>query len=449
MPMVNLEQEPRDGFSRRLLFPPASRIATHNAFAFVMLFLLVPVHGVLLYKGVALITIWAVLSLGLGRFPARLSRTDKLVALSCMLLTVVILGVDLSINPAMGALQKATSSLFFLAPFFLIQRMRVLDWRSVLDRIFLGAAIGGAIILPVVLFQHYVLLEERVAGFSRNEGPFSVLTLLAFGLSCLFIRARRRSLENVIGAAGATGSLLALFLTGMRGAWPALLVIVPAVLWARRVDIEALWGHQRSLAKSVAVAAILAVGVGFMIVAGPAIFDRVTELGSNISLLDQDPTAQTSLNIRLDLYHAAFQAIAERPWFGWGISRQWQAVAPYLTPQIIGGQSFNHMHNAILSVAIDAGLLGVVAMLLVLASPLIVALRWLRSEQGEDRLAFALVVLASFVIPGMTNVMFFYPILDGLWVLCVSALCAATPYSASEALTADGMASPTYSTAEP
>ena len=420
------------GLLARLVYPSPCAIASRNAYAFVVLFLLVPVHGVLLYKSVALISVWAFISLALGRFPSRLSPTDRLVGFSCLILTGVIMGVDLALNPALSALSKATSSLFFVAPFFLIQRMRVLDRRSILRWAYLGGAIGGVIILPIVLVQHYVLMEVRVSGLSRNEGPFSILTLVSFGLSCLHVGASRKPVENAIGAVGALGSLLALLLTGMRGAWPALIVIVPVVLWARRGDMKALWARQRPSVRAFAVCGILVCLLGLLVISGPAIFQRFAQLGGNIALLDQDPTAQNSLSIRLDLYNAALRAIAEQPWFGYGISAQWKAVAPYLTPQIIGDRSFNHMHNIVLSVLIDAGLLGIVALAAVLAAPLVVAWRWRRAEGGEDRLAFALVVLAAFVIPGMTNVMFFYPILDGLWVLCVSTLCAATPYRASD-----------------
>ena len=410
-----------------LLYPPQDAIARRNRIAWVVLFAMVPLAGSVLSVSVALLAIWAAISLVLGRFQFRLTAADRPVVLSSLLFVLILAVTDFLHQPPLGAALNALSMLFFVAPAVLVSRMRAGEGGPVLPAVYRGAAIGGCVLLPIVLTQYFLLGMQRVAGFEGNPGPLSVVALLTSGLALLDLSSKNPAGRNVLALVGALGAIVALFLTGMRGSLPALPLVILIAIVARRHMLFGYWrdGGVRRRALAVASGALAVAAVGFVV--APPLLARLAETEANLGLLSTQPYAMTSIALRVDLYAAAWQAFLERPLFGWGASGLWKAVQPHLDPTLYNGFSFNHLHNIFLTVGVEAGLLGIAALIATIAAPLWTAWRWRALPAGHDRLAFAAILTSAFLIPGMTNIMFFHDILDSVWALSVATLCASVP----------------------
>ncbi|MEX6504859.1 O-antigen ligase family protein [Jiella sp. M17.18] len=410
-----------------LLYPSPDAIASRNRISWVLLFAAVPLAGSALSVAIALLAIWAGLSLVLGRFRFRFAAPDRPIVLSNLALVAVLVVTDFAHQPPLGAALKAVSLFFFVTPAVLVSRMRVGPAEPILPAVFRGAAIGGCLLLPIVLTQRFIFEIVRVYGFEGNAGPLSVVALLTCGLALLDLSPKRSAGRKALALTGALGAIVAVFLTGMRGSLPALPLILLVAVAARRQTLLGYWRQATARRRLLAVifGALAVAAVGLVVV--PSLIMRLAETKANLGLLSTKPEEATSIALRLDLYAASWQALWERPIFGWGESGMWQAVQPHLDPRLYNGFSFNHLHNIFLTVGVDAGLLGILAVIFVVAAPLWTAWKWRGAPAGRDRLAFAAILVCAYLIPGLTNIMFFHDILDSVWALSVSTLCASIP----------------------
>ncbi|KAB0679561.1 O-antigen ligase family protein [Aureimonas leprariae] len=373
---------------------------------------------------------WALISLLFRRFVWRFERSDLPVVLSTLFFFLAIAGSDVfhgfeAGEPARAA-RHVGERLLFLLPLLLIPRMRCSRFPDTLPPAFLGAALGGTLLLPICLLSPG-LANGRVDGFSGNEGPFSIAALLAAGWSLLALREGAGRLQRALAVAGMLGGALAVVASGMRGAWPALPLVLFVALVARRRAIAALWRGTSPLlrvALAAAGGAILA-GAAFLL-AAPLVL-RVRMLVGDLSLIAADVDFGTSTSLRRDMYEAATQAIAARPWFGYGESGLWRAIKPYLDTNAFAGFSYTHLHDVFLTVGVIAGFVGLAALVALVAAPLWTAWAARRTEGGNSRLAAAAILTLAFLVPGLTNIMFLHDILDSIWVFAASLVAASVP----------------------
>ncbi|RYE86413.1 MAG: O-antigen ligase family protein, partial [Hyphomicrobiales bacterium] len=170
-----------------------------------------------------------------------------------------------------------------------------------------------------------------------------------------------------------------------------------------------------------------AIAAAVVAVALPVIHSRIGQMWADLGLIAANAETPTSLNLRKEMYGAAVRAIEAQPWFGYGSENHWAAVTPYLNRTTFEGLTFSHFHNIFLTVGVDAGLIGIAALILMILSPLYVAWRARSTLGGGRRLAAALILFVAFVGAGMTNIMLFHDILDAVWVFSLALIAASVP----------------------
>jgi len=232
----------------------------------------------------------------------------------------------------------------------------------------------------VTLFPPVRLGNENTVFGSVAVAPFVLLAALP--LSGFLEPARlRRAVVMVIGAIGLPLALL----SGSRSAWLAIGIaaIVLAMPLARRLRPRRRWGpRELGAAGAVLVAAML--GVAF---AWPRI------------------TAVTSLVYRTELWRDTLLAWIANPMLGIGpgtMPYARQAAAPPLTFPV----HQPHSHDLLLGVLGDAGIVGLLAAMALVAAFVITAGPW-RTRTARGRAAFA--VLAGFAVAGLFEDLTFLP----------------------------------------
>jgi hypothetical protein len=111
----------------------------------------------------------------------------------------------------------------------------------------------------------------------------------------------------------------------------------------------------------------------------------------------------TSLNQRLAMLQAGWKAFLEAPWRGHGGQNRFKAAAPYLPENF---EAFSHLHNDFLTHAVAGGVPAVVLLCLILAFPLLCALR----RPNRDRILTALLFSGAFTGTALTNNVLFVDI---------------------------------------
>lgn len=136
-------------------------------------------------------------------------------------------------------------------------------------------------------------------------------------------------------------------------------------------------------------------------------------------------TFDTSITVRLALYESGLRMLRASPMFGWGLGSFPHAFAPFQDDSIPG--IVDHIHNDWLELALDCGLVGLVAF----ALSIIVlwcksALALLRADSGESRMivAGALAAVAAYSLHGLVDFSMHVPANAALFLCIVGSLSA-------------------------
>ena len=285
----------------------------------------------------------------------------------------------------------------------------------------IGGALGGALLVG---FQRLAL------GMDRPGGLLNAITtgdlLVCFGLLALAAAVDQRAGgKTAWPALGAAAGLAGALMTGTRG---ALVALLPAAILFYLHARGALGGRTREL-----VAASFALVVAGYAIPQTGAQARVAQGIDDVRSWYAGGSAYTNMGIRMELWKAAAQLVAERPLLGRSLAQAKRDMArrvgegeldPVVLPAV-------HFHNDALHVLVTGGLAGLFAWLSILVAPLVFFARSLRSATGESvapALAGMLLV-TSYLCFGLTEVIFWSvkaSLLYALMVFILMGMCLNT-----------------------
>lgn len=406
-----------DQLTKALLIPSKGHFVgiERNNRIFTFLFALFP--GVLA-SGTSVILVcaflWALISLGLKRFPFNLTQTDRIVAL-CVTFYVLItvLSVAIHQDPASGK-GFLLKMIPFLAIWAIIPRLRVSIPGRMVPFLITGAGIGMIASLVVSIVQ-LVFLTGRAEGGAGNAAVFGLFTVLFASIALLNAHSQSRT-ERVIAIAGFACGLLCSFLSGTRSAWLVIPLHFAILFWYLR-------GQELPKISNALKAAMAILILAVVVTAGMKIKERYHALESDIVLLDENPNKVSSLKARLMLWTGAKKAFLESPLTGHGPQNRMEKVNQALGLPADKQMSFTHVHNGFLNAAVDGGVLGILGILALLAAPIIAARR---KEPGPGRdlaTAISLLLVTSYVVTGMFGIMFGHDATDAVFIYLTIMIC--------------------------
>ena len=377
----------------------------------------------------SVLIIWCVLYIlghvAAGRQSFRYGKDDLIAAGSCTLFALAIAASAIA-GGGSGIVSILLKTSVFLMPLVLIPGLRLSRGEDLLKVAMLGSAAGGSVLLVVALVE-YAWTGARVVGLSGNEGPLSITSLVTAGFSLVAFGRSRSRLINSLAVVGCIGGAVAVILSGMRGAWPALPVCIGLALIARRGAIAEAWRRVTPAGRWTTATLVVVGAVAFCALFLPLVVSRLNLVLHDVALLGSEASDSTSIGRRVLMYQAAPAAIADHPWLGYGLQNLWNAIQAHASA--VPTSSYNHLHNVFLTIAVSAGAIGLCTLLFMVVAPLWIGIRTRFRDCGVDRLACSLILVLAFLIPGMTNIMFFHDILDTLWAFTISLLAATVPRS--------------------
>jgi O-antigen ligase len=387
---------------------------------------------------------------GPGRVETGLRRAILVVAigLSCLLgyytTPVLLVLMALALPFTFRAMPLDTAGRMFGAGFMLLALSALFTTRSMADflpfvgfgglilytplaRLFARAAttrniikvadfglFGAASALLVALYYAYVEGQPRAALGAVLTDPIRLAdTALILGFIAMMGAAAQTERHRYIYGLGPILALAVIFLSGSRAALIAfpVLVGIAALMLVRRK-----W---------------LALGMGVFVLFGFAVVFALADLigmrSSTLTNMVQRIVAgayvgDLATTIRLVLYRAAIPAFNDAPLFGHGWGHVMSAIVPYLASYELSHAQLPHLHNDALQFAVAAGLPGLIAYPILLATPLVATLRSARDGQYRTRLYGAVLLTISSLVLGLPDTMLSFSLHITLYVVLTAML---------------------------
>jgi len=298
------------------------------------------------------------------------------------------------------------------APFFAVL---IYAWRPSRRWLWRGALFGLAAAFVLALYQ-VATGTERALGWTANAIVFAD-ALIALIVLAVFARPSGELLWTALACALGVGAVA---LSGSRGVWPALAIVLLVALIVSG-------GRARKLSWAVLAALALAVVASHWI-APLAQQIRLTELVSDMDRVKRGDH-ESSLGARVTLLELAGDTFSEHPLTGVGVGRFETVVmaTPQCAPPAprIGFCKLGHAHSDTFEWAATMGLPGLLAILAIYLVPLALFARLLRAQavgRARSSALAGLVLVLVYIACGLTQSMFAHQLIASFYAVAVGVL---------------------------
>ena len=321
--------------------------------------------------------------------PFRFDRSD--VVLACLLVAYPILMLP-------SALVKGGNISFFdyparallFVPVVLGLRARA-DHYTISRGFFLGASAGGLGSAFFSLYSLWLTPGARVGFPITNPIPFAQIATLLALISFVSIFNSSRICERVFSVIGFFGATFAIYVAGSYG--PLLgfgfgLIVLIAFVLGKRLSRTSLF-------------CIFFLLAGAILISFPLLSAKFFQIISEVHGFASGSGMATSQGQRLILWSISIHEIANSPFFGIGPGHLRSVLSNFCTfNRCLGDFStFNQVHNQYFDSALNAGLIGLLGLLVTLVSPAVLFYGRLSSAslvvQNSSIAGLAVVVAAS------------------------------------------------------
>lgn len=278
------------------------------------------------------------------------------------------------------------------------------------------AAYSGYIVLPWILYEGF-WLGQRMSGGAGNEIPFGMVCGILAPIALLGVFGADRK-HQIIAIGGAILLSIGLVLSLTRGMYIAFAINMLIVM-AFAISVSPNRWRMFSI-----FAVVLAMGIG-VTATSDTIKQRIGSLGVLAENLYAGEAPQDgSFFQRMQLYSRATCLIQERPILGYGYGKRDDILAQG-EPEVIAAGGITcpqehivstHFHNGFLTAAVDVGIIGLLAVLLLLFAPWMFVLNAPKDDKQKIRLAFASIFVLTYAFMGMFNILFGHDLIDSLFI---------------------------------
>lgn len=250
----------------------------------------------------------------------------------------------------------------------------------------------GSMIAGITAIYDKLVLHSEMAFSSRimhiQGGDISMsLGMFSFAIGFYFFQKTQLKLTALCILAALFG-ILGSILSTARGGWPALPILLIALLWI----------YRRNLSKTFFITLIglftLAI-IGITQMPNNQISARFAAAQDDIQQYLEQGNGSTSVGARFDMWQSVFIMVQEKPILGWGTQgapqKRHQLAEQGIISQYAG--QFTHAHNQYLDDLSKRGIVGLVAFLGIFVIPLRRFMPGLKSDSAETKLIATLGIL--------------------------------------------------------
>lgn len=359
---------------------------------------------------------WNLGAFALGRLDLAVEREARVTATLFAAFFALMAFSNIINQPLDDTAKEMGKNLLFLGPILFYASLGRSSRAFISHAVRWGVISGAYGTFVLAVFQYTFMDMPRPEGFAGNPGPLSVIAAFLYCL-CILIAAERAGLERILASGAIACAATIVILTGMRGAWPVLVAgaLIPCVVYGRSVLVQ---HFKRMLAISIVLLA------GFAVTSGNSVSVRVSNIAADLEQITSEGNFNNSIGYRLAMWETGLDLIQERPVFGHGSANTRELMQQ--RAQSLGYErvNFSHFHNFLITTGVHSGIVGLAALLAMMAVPLWMALgRRLRDDTAKFGFGMMLSLYATFTISGMTNIMLHHDIMDSLFVFGTAVSC--------------------------
>lgn len=277
------------------------------------------------------------------------------------------------------------------------------------------ATIGCTVALANGWYEVFVLGKERAQG-NTSAIFFSDMSVL-LGFFSLWGLVTIKSNWRWLLLVGFPFGLGAAVLGGTRGAMLAAAALFAGFLLYLATERSISWRVRAMTFGAVVVASLVFLFTFFDM-------SRMLSIaGTAVEVVSGDTPTDISANYRLMFYSAGIEAWLQSPIFGNGWWRRFAAAIPYMPQagvEAMAHDNHAHLHNDIINFASGTGAFGVAAYLMLMAAPIVSALRSARTQHWWLRVCAAIGLTLGYMAMGLTDTMFVFEIPKTMF--CLSAM---------------------------
>ena len=244
----------------------------------------------------------------------------------------------------------------------------------------LGSVLAGF----MAIYDKFILQSE--AAFSSRimyiQGGDIAMSLGLFSMAiALYFWQKTQRKQSALCILAALFGILGSILSTARGGWPALPILLIALLWM----------YRRNLSKTffitlIGLFAIAIIGIAQM--PNNRMSERFAAAQYDIQQYLERGNGSTSVGARFDMWQSVFIMVQEKPILGWGTQgapqKRHQLAEQGIISQYAG--QFTHAHNQYLDDLSKRGIVGLVAFLAIFVIPLRRFMPGLKSDSAETKL---------------------------------------------------------------
>lgn len=274
----------------------------------------------------------------------------------------------------------------------------------------LGLVVGALGAGGIAAYERFVLDAFR-ADNDMNAIPFGNLALLlgVLSLVAMFGRLARPHrplpwLTPLLGLAAA-GGFAASFLSGTRGGWVAL----PLLVWMGFRGFRGVFPRRQMLCAAAGVWLLLAGLVAMTAITDYGVTKRLDRAVNDI-VQYRDGDSSSSVGLRLDMWYAGGRLFLDKPWLGWGEGRLQAARDDMVERGLIhpSVSQYDQLHSDLVDTAARRGVLGMVTLLALYGVPAWLFARHLHESRDAQTRTLALsglMICFAFIYFGLTQSM--------------------------------------------
>lgn len=272
-----------------------------------------------------------------------------------------------------------------------------------------------------------------------NRNFFAEFAACTIPFSAYLLMRARQSAQITLIAATSGFILVAIMMTGTRGAlgamWVQILLVLPFIAWFYRKHLPFYSWSRSHLALAAGVLAVTVGGLGMIPTGNPRIVEEhkseergLTPIARGINRTQSIQLQDNSLSVRLIMWKATARIIEQRPLTGVGAGA-WEADIPLYQAEGSQLETDYYVHNEFLQLLAEYGLVGWIFLLALFAYLLHAAWRTIRDKsadglaEGPIRALMLSGLLALFIV---SNVGFPWRLAStgALFALCLGMLAA-------------------------
>ena len=326
-----------------------------------LLIAILPTAIVALPKGASVVVLMLILSLlglALNREKLEMSRWEKYFISSFIVYFVIIAMNIWWFDSNLKNLDTPSRLILVLPIFFYIRKSNInFNW-------FIGSVVIAAFAISI---NQIIFKTNDIWLYSFQTGTGN-MTLYAsiLGLMCLFfINSNKSTVLNLVFALVAILSIVASFLGGGRGVWLSAVFSLMVIMFVNPLN----WSKG---ARALPILGIVSMLVVAYLTPQTGVKVRIDNAVTNVISWEESGLSNTSGGSRLEMWKTSYEIIKENPMIGVGKGSYKEHVQVLVNQ---GGVSkfiarFDHPHNEYIANFLELGIVGFLALILVLISPI-------------------------------------------------------------------------------